>query len=111
MSQMSTPGVSSKKTVRAEEKPKSAKALVAKSGAGSKTGAETSISAALPVPVKESARGKSGGGKKSAVAAGDRHGMISMAAYFRAQQRGFRDGDQVADWLVSEAEIDAMLNA
>jgi len=40
----------------------------------------------------------------------DREEMISVAAYFRAEHRGFGEGDPLADWLAAEAEIDAMLN-
>lgn len=43
---------------------------------------------------------------KTAVTAEERHRMISEAAYFRAQARGFRDGDPLDDWLWAEAEID-----
>ena len=35
--------------------------------------------------------------------------MISEAAYFRAEQRGFLVGDDLADWLAAEAEVDALL--
>lgn len=35
-----------------------------------------------------------------------RHEMIEQAAYFRAERRGFQEGDPVADWLLSEQEID-----
>jgi hypothetical protein len=42
----------------------------------------------------------------------DREGMISVAAYFHAEHRGFAGGgDALADWLAAEAEIDAMLNS
>jgi len=41
----------------------------------------------------------------------DREGMISVAAYFHAEHRGFGGGDALADWLAAEAEIDAMLNS
>ncbi len=40
----------------------------------------------------------------------NREEMISVAAYFRAEHRGFGEGDSLADWLAAEAEIDAMLN-
>lgn len=50
------------------------------------------------------------GTKTSALTAADRHCMITTAAYYRAQQRGFI-GDQLADWLASEAEIDATSRA
>lgn len=35
--------------------------------------------------------------------------MIAEAAYFRALQRGFLDGYELADWLDAEKEIDARL--
>jgi ribosomal protein S27AE len=35
--------------------------------------------------------------------------MIEEAAYYRAQQRGFRGGDPVEDWLAAEREINRML--
>jgi len=38
-----------------------------------------------------------------------RRQMIEESAYFRAQQRDFRGGDPVADWLLSEKEVDALL--
>lgn len=43
---------------------------------------------------------------KTAVTADERQRMIAEAAYFRAEARGFRDGDPLEDWLVAEAEID-----
>jgi hypothetical protein len=36
---------------------------------------------------------------------GERHRLIAEAAYYRAERRGFRDGDPVADWLEAEAEL------
>jgi len=38
-----------------------------------------------------------------------RAGLIARAAYFRAQSRGFAPGDELADWLAAEAEVDAEL--
>jgi hypothetical protein len=37
--------------------------------------------------------------------------MIAEAAYHRARERDFRGGDDVADWLAAEAEVDARLRA
>jgi chromosome segregation ATPase len=37
-----------------------------------------------------------------------RYQMIAEAAYFRAEHRGFRDGDPVGDWLQAEAEIERL---
>ena len=36
-----------------------------------------------------------------------RHHRISEAAYYRAQKRNFQPGDEQADWLEAEREIDA----
>ena len=35
--------------------------------------------------------------------------MVRMAAYFRAQQRGFAPGNEWEDWLAAEAEIGALV--
>jgi hypothetical protein len=44
----------------------------------------------------------------AAVVAGeDRYEMIAIAAYCRAEQRGFNGGNAMQDWLEAEAEIDA----
>ena len=40
-----------------------------------------------------------------------RRKMIAEAAYFRAQQRGFENGDPATDWIEAEDEINAELNA
>ena len=34
--------------------------------------------------------------------------MISTAAYFIAEKRGFKDGDPQDDWLVAESQFDEM---
>jgi chromosome segregation ATPase len=39
-----------------------------------------------------------------------RQQMIAEAAYYRAEGRGFTDGDPFLDWLDAEREIDALLN-
>lgn len=38
-----------------------------------------------------------------------RRAMIAEAAYYRAEQRGFSGGDEAADWLAAEAEIDGRI--
>jgi DUF2934 family protein len=35
--------------------------------------------------------------------------MIAEAAYYIAQRRGFELGDPLEDWLIAEAQIDALL--
>lgn len=39
-----------------------------------------------------------------------REEMIREAAYYRAEKRGFRDGDALADWLASEEEVNTALS-
>jgi hypothetical protein len=38
-----------------------------------------------------------------------RRERIAVAAYLRAERRGFKDGDPIADWLEAEAEVDGEL--
>jgi hypothetical protein len=45
-----------------------------------------------------------------APAEADWHRMISEAAYFRAQKRGFKPGHALDDWLGAEQEIKAILS-
>lgn len=40
----------------------------------------------------------------------ERERMIALAAYLRAEQRGFVGGDPMQDWLAAEIEIDTMLS-
>lgn len=39
-----------------------------------------------------------------------REEMISVAAYYHAEHRGYSGGNQMGDWLTAESEIDAMHN-
>lgn len=38
-----------------------------------------------------------------------RERMIAVAAFYRAERRGFAPGCELEDWLAAEAEIDAQL--
>ncbi len=38
-----------------------------------------------------------------------REQMIAVAAYFRAQQRGFTPDKELSDWLEAEAEVENLL--
>lgn len=40
-----------------------------------------------------------------------RRQMIEQSAYLRAERRGFGAGGEVEDWLLAEAEVDALLRA
>jgi hypothetical protein len=35
--------------------------------------------------------------------------MVAVAAYFRAERRGFAPSAELGDWLQAEAEVNAML--
>jgi hypothetical protein len=35
--------------------------------------------------------------------------MIAVAAYYRAERRGFAPGSELDDWLAAEADIEALL--
>ncbi|HXJ80909.1 MAG TPA: DUF2934 domain-containing protein [Candidatus Methylomirabilis sp.] len=39
----------------------------------------------------------------------ERHRMIALAAYYRAERRGFTNGDPLQDWLEAEAEVTVQL--
>jgi hypothetical protein len=37
----------------------------------------------------------------------DRKSQIAVAAYYKAQHRGFTEGEEIKDWLAAEQEVDA----
>ncbi len=37
---------------------------------------------------------------------GKRNDYVAVSVYYKAQARGFEPGDELADWLAAEAEID-----
>jgi hypothetical protein len=43
------------------------------------------------------------------VSAEERHLLISEAAYFRAEDRGFVPGQELDDWLAAEIQIDNLM--
>lgn len=47
---------------------------------------------------------------KASVDEATRHQMIACAAYYRAERRGFANGQALQDWLAAEAEIDRLLD-
>lgn len=52
--------------------------------------------------------GGAAGDEDGRLTAQRRHEMISVAAYYRAECRGFEPGCEHEDWLAAEEEIDAM---
>ncbi len=61
--------------------------------------AKKAAAAQLPVPIQ--------------ISEDIRRGMIAEAAYLRAERRGFAGGPdkEKEDWLMAEAEVDALLKA
>jgi len=41
----------------------------------------------------------------------EREYMISAAAYYRAERRGFTPGNEMEDWLQAETEIDSLIQS
>ena len=39
----------------------------------------------------------------------ERHQLIAVAAYYRAERRGFGPGAELQDWLEAEVEVDKEL--
>ena len=102
---------SAKKTTRkvakkaAKTSKKVAKKKVARNAAG-KTGKKV----ARKSPKKAATPAKGSRRKGAGVSMEPRHEMIAKAAYYRAEKRGFEDGDPVVDWLSAEQEVDAILS-
>lgn len=46
------------------------------------------------------------GNKSTALNEEERNDHVAVSAYYKAQDRGFEPGDELADWLAAEAEID-----
>ena len=86
----------------------------------SRKGAKPAKAALKPGPkartqsvAKSAATGKAraSAASRTTVTDEDRRNMVSIAAYFRAERRGFAPGHEDADWLAAEAEVDAQLAA
>ena len=69
---------------------------------------KTSKPKTLPVRGKSAGRAAGAPGNVAViplVKPEERRQMIALAAYYRAEQRGFVDGDPLQDWLEAEAEV------
>lgn len=40
-----------------------------------------------------------------------REQLISEAAYYKAEQRGFQPGNEMTDWFEAESDVDRMLRS
>jgi hypothetical protein len=63
-------------------------------------------------PALDEATGNPGGEAMTptSVDPGTRNELVSRAAYFRAERRGFTGDSALQDWLEAEAEIDQLLS-
>ncbi len=43
------------------------------------------------------------------LAAYPREELVAVAAYYRAERRGFAPNDEISDWLEAEAEVESLL--
>ena len=59
-------------------------------------------SARRPSPSKPA-----GAAAPATMASAEREELVRLAAYFRAEQRGFAPGREWEDWLIAEAEVSA----
>ncbi len=78
-----------------------------KAGAGRT--ASSARSATKSKRTAAASNGKTRKGASKTVTPEDRWKMIAEAAFFRAEQRGFVPGGEIADWLAAEMEVDALL--
>jgi hypothetical protein len=44
------------------------------------------------------------------VSSEERARMVAEAAYYRAERRGFQNGDQTSDWYEAEKEVEVILS-
>jgi hypothetical protein len=56
-------------------------------------------------PAKAAAAAAKRPPKAAASAPADRESLVRMAAYLRAERRGFAPGYEIEDWLAAEAEV------
>lgn len=66
--------------------------------------------AATPKAAKKPAAATTGKMKKISINPEERYRMIAVAAYYRAEKRGFIGGDPAQDWVEAEAEVARLIN-
>ena len=82
---------------------KSTSNATAKASASKKQVTKKKTVTKKPVSRKSKLTGKS-------VSPEERWHMIAVAAYLRAEKRGFTGGSEIDDWTEAEKEIDALLH-
>ena len=77
-----------------------------KAAAGKKTATRK---VAAKKAVRKTARAAGTGMSSISISPEDRWKMIAIAAYHKAEARGFAPGGEVQDWLEAEREIDILI--
>jgi len=72
-------------------------------------GKKTKPSAPEKAPVRRKSAPSAAVATRVEVDQDERHRMIALAAYYRAERRGFTNGDPLQDWLQAEAEVNGQL--
>ena len=81
---------------------------VASKPSGKSAAAKVKAVEAVGKPAKKIAR--KAAGKSASIDPEERHRLISEAAYYLAERRGFKGGTPHDDWADAEAEIDQLLS-
>jgi hypothetical protein len=78
-----------------------------------KTTSQQTRQKTAPVPPPAPARNENNSPRtlssKPQVTSQERHQMIAIRAYLRAERRGFASGHAQEDWLRAEAEVDRLI--
>lgn len=64
--------------------------------------------AVTPAETKSVAPAKSAP-TKPALTPAERAKMVAEAAYYLAEKRGFKGGNEIADWAAAEKQVDALI--
>ena len=72
---------------------------------------EHNVVEAKKVPAAKIARRSASkrGAKEQVISAQERESRIAAAVYYRAERRGFAPGQELADWIEAEMEIERQL--
>lgn len=86
---------------------KSRTAVAPKPAARKAAATAKTTAATVKTPVRKAAGSRAGSTAAVPVSA-ERDDRVRMAAYFRAERRGFAPGYEWDDWLAAEAEVNAL---
>jgi hypothetical protein len=76
-----------------------------KAKAASKTTLPSKVVARAPTLRTNAKKGNAEAQAGPALSAQERQRLIALAAYFRAEKRGFAPGCELQDWIEAEAEV------